>query len=65
MSRAGTIARAPRFFEAVAAASPVRRVGAPEDLAAAIVYLARTQFVTGTVLECAGGANLTAGALAS
>jgi NAD(P)-dependent dehydrogenase (short-subunit alcohol dehydrogenase family) len=40
------------------------RVGTAEDAAAAIVYLAGAGFVTGTVLECAGGANLTVGAVA-
>jgi len=34
-------------------------------VAAAVVCLASAGFVTGTVLECAGGANLTVGALAS
>jgi NAD(P)-dependent dehydrogenase (short-subunit alcohol dehydrogenase family) len=53
------------FFQAVAAASPAGRVGEPGDVAAAIVYLASAGFVTGTVLECSGGANLTVGALAS
>jgi NAD(P)-dependent dehydrogenase (short-subunit alcohol dehydrogenase family) len=52
------------FFQSVATASPVRRVGRPEDVAGAIVYLAGAEFVTGTVLECAGGANLTVGAVA-
>ena len=42
----------------------LRRVGTPAAVAAAIVYLAGAGFVTGTVLECAGGANLTVGAVA-
>jgi NAD(P)-dependent dehydrogenase (short-subunit alcohol dehydrogenase family) len=53
------------FFQTVAAASPVRRIGTPEDVARAIVYLAGAGFVTGTVLECTGGLNLTVGAVAS
>ena len=52
------------YFESVAAVSPVRRVGKPDDVAEAIVYLAGAGFVTGTVLECTGGSNLTAAALA-
>ncbi|HEX7159908.1 MAG TPA: SDR family oxidoreductase [Trebonia sp.] len=52
------------YFESVAAVSPVRRVGRPDDVAEAIAYLAGAGFVTGTVLECTGGSNLTAGALA-
>jgi NAD(P)-dependent dehydrogenase (short-subunit alcohol dehydrogenase family) len=53
------------YFDAVAAVSPVGRVGRPEDVAEAITYLAGATFVTGTVLECTGGSNLTAAALAS
>jgi NAD(P)-dependent dehydrogenase (short-subunit alcohol dehydrogenase family) len=53
------------YFGAVAASTPVRRVGQPDDVAGAIVYLAGASFITGTVLECTGGSNLTAAALAS
>jgi NAD(P)-dependent dehydrogenase (short-subunit alcohol dehydrogenase family) len=40
-----------------------QRIGHPDDVAEAIVYLAGAGFVTGTVLECTGGSNLTAAAL--
>ena len=53
------------YFDSVAAVTPVRRVGKPDDVAEAIVYLAGAGFVTGTVLECTGGSNLTAAALPS
>ena len=46
------------YFDSVAAVSPVRRVGRPDDVAEAIAYLAGAGFVTGTVLECTGGSNL-------
>jgi NAD(P)-dependent dehydrogenase (short-subunit alcohol dehydrogenase family) len=52
------------FFDGTAARTPARRVGRPEDVAEAIAYLAGAGFVTGTVLECTGGANL-AGAVAA
>ena len=51
------------FFAGVAAATPVRRVGRPQDVAGAVLYLAGAGFVTGTVLECTGGATLTVGAV--
>ena len=53
------------YFDSLAAITPVRRIGKPEDVAEAIVYLAGATFVTGTVLECTGGWNLNAAALAS
>ena len=52
------------YFDAAAAITPTRRVGKPEDVAEAITYLAGAGFVSGTVLECTGGANLTPAALA-
>ena len=52
------------YFDAAAAVTPVRRIGRAQDVADAIVYLAGAGFVTGTVLECTGGSNLTAAALA-
>lgn len=44
-------------FEAIAATLPAKRIGQPEDLANAIVYLVTTPFATGsTVLVDGGGA---------
>ena len=40
---------------------PAGRVGHPDDVAAAIVALATNGYVTGTVLDCAGGAQLATG----
>lgn len=51
------------YFAAVADVTPVRRVGTPADVADAIVYLAGTGFVTGTVLDCTGGLIHTAASL--
>ena len=46
-----------RMFQAAAEHLPARRVGQPEDVANAIVYLAATPFATGsTVLVDGGGA---------
>lgn len=46
------------FFEQSAAKAPVGRVGQPEDVAQAIVFLIQNTFVTGSILDCDGGARL-------
>ncbi|GGP22277.1 short chain dehydrogenase [Silvimonas iriomotensis] len=46
-----------RMYESVAARLPAKRVGAPEDIANAVIYLASTRYATGsTVLVDGGGA---------
>jgi NAD(P)-dependent dehydrogenase (short-subunit alcohol dehydrogenase family) len=49
------------FFEGLATASPVGRVGRPEDVASSVLYLASNGFVTGAVLDCSGGLTLATG----
>lgn len=48
-------------FQAAADSSPVGRIGKPEDVADAVLFLAGQGFMTGTVLEVAGGAHLATG----
>lgn len=45
-------------FGKFAAAAPVGRVGKPEDIAQAIVFLIGNSFMTGCILECDGGLRL-------
>jgi NAD(P)-dependent dehydrogenase (short-subunit alcohol dehydrogenase family) len=45
-------------FKRFAAATPVGRIGSPEDIAQSIVYLIGNSFMTGCVLECDGGLRL-------
>ncbi len=45
-------------FRKFAAATPVGRVGRPEDVAQAIVFLMANSFMTGCILECDGGLRL-------
>jgi NAD(P)-dependent dehydrogenase (short-subunit alcohol dehydrogenase family) len=49
------------IFAKEARTLPVRRVGKADDVAAVIVMLAENGFMTGTVIECAGGAHLATG----
>jgi NAD(P)-dependent dehydrogenase (short-subunit alcohol dehydrogenase family) len=44
-------------FEAFSSV-PAGRIGHPDDVAAAIVAMATNRFVTGSVLDCAGGGQL-------
>lgn len=49
------------MFEATAASTPAGRIGKPEDVAGAALFLAGHPFLTGTVLPVTGGANLPTG----
>jgi pteridine reductase len=60
----GPVAVEPGQEERRAAETALRRVGDPGDVAAAIVYLARADFVTGSSLVVDGGRLLQTGALA-
>ena len=46
------------FFAQSAASAPVGRIGQPEDVAQAIVFLIHNTFVTGSIIDCDGGARL-------
>ncbi len=46
------------MFKDTAARLPVQRIGQPEDIAQAVLYLAGNGFATGTVLSIEGGAVL-------
>ena len=46
------------LFEKLASEVAVGRVGKPEDLASAIMFLTTNTFVTGTILDCDGGWKL-------
>jgi len=50
-------------FDKFAAATPVGRIGKPQDIAEAIVFLIGNSFMTGCVLECDGGMRLVGQAL--
>lgn len=47
-----------KAFENFASVTPVGRVGKPEDIAQAIVFLIGNTFMTGCVIECDGGLRL-------
>jgi pteridine reductase len=45
-------------WQAVARLAPLERAGTPEDVAAAVLYLAEAPFVTGQILSVDGGRSL-------
>lgn len=46
------------IFRQTAATLPVGRLGKPEDVAEAIVFVVTNSFMTGTVIECDGGGRI-------
>jgi NAD(P)-dependent dehydrogenase (short-subunit alcohol dehydrogenase family) len=50
--------RQARVLRATAAANPARRVGAPADIAGAVLFAIDDTFVTGTTLHVDGGGRL-------
>ena len=46
------------LFEQTGNNLPVKRIGKPEEIAEAVVFLVSNGFVTGTVLDIDGGARL-------
>jgi len=58
----GPVAKPPDLtaerWEAVTRRMPLKREGAPEDIAQAVLYLVQAEFVTGTILTVDGGAHL-------
>jgi NAD(P)-dependent dehydrogenase (short-subunit alcohol dehydrogenase family) len=43
------------LFTSAAATLPVKRIGQPDDIAAAALFLMKTGFATGTVVRVDGG----------
>ncbi|MGF1472828.1 MAG: SDR family oxidoreductase [Rubrobacteraceae bacterium] len=48
-----------KLFEEAANRAPVGRVGQPEDVALAVLFLINHEYITGTVLDVNGGETLT------
>jgi NAD(P)-dependent dehydrogenase (short-subunit alcohol dehydrogenase family) len=46
------------MYDRSAASVPVGRVGTPEDIAGAVLFLAGNSFTTGAIIDCDGGARL-------
>ena len=50
---------APAVIEGLRQHTPIERLGTPEDIARAMVYLADAEFITGQVLPVNGGFVIT------
>lgn len=48
----------PERFAAIGQQTPLRRTGQPDDVADALIYLLRSDFVTGEILHVTGGQQL-------
>jgi NAD(P)-dependent dehydrogenase (short-subunit alcohol dehydrogenase family) len=46
------------MLQDTAAKLPLRRVGQPDDIAEALLFLVRERYITGTVLDVDGGVRL-------
>ncbi|MCG8351799.1 MAG: SDR family oxidoreductase [Chloroflexales bacterium] len=51
----------PEVLGAIAAALPLKRIGNPDDIARAVMFLATNDFATGTVMRVDGGEGLAGG----
>ncbi len=49
---------ADRYFERLAERLPLKRTGSPDEIVAAVLYLLRSDFVTGELLHVTGGEHL-------
>jgi NAD(P)-dependent dehydrogenase (short-subunit alcohol dehydrogenase family) len=47
----------PAIHEFLAGLAPVNRMGEPQDVVAAVLYLERASYVTGEILHVDGGAS--------
>ena len=47
-----------KLYADMAAGVPVRRVGSPEDVGAAVAMVAGNTFITGAIIDCDGGRHL-------
>jgi NAD(P)-dependent dehydrogenase (short-subunit alcohol dehydrogenase family) len=45
-------------FEALGRQAPLQRTGHPDDIADAVVYLLRSEYVTGEVMHVTGGQEM-------